>query len=504
MSQGTQSQGTQLKGPKRGPWQALRCLQKYENVAVWVAKNASGQSGLLKIAENAKGQTALAREVILLKKVDHPRVPALIACGDERKWLVREFVDGLELNVDSPLPLGEAVEITAGLAEILAHLHGKGLVHADLKPSNVIVDTQGKVHLLDFGIACVELSRARPGHFKGTLGYAAPEQLQGLPLQSGTDIYSLGTILYQLIAGRLPFQAEDPSALAYLPLATLPEPVSNLRLGLPEELVDLIMRMLARDVSRRPSSGPDLGPMLRESAASPALPAIVGMSTTRASLRSLVSVAVRGQGGVVVVYGAKGSGRKTVIAEAIRGARREGLPTSDSIQETLEALNVTMLEEVVVYFGEASDPDAVALASRILSDRLPCLLLLRSEQPLVVLERRGARHVVPEPLSESEVSVMLKAVGRSGAQSGELWRRTKGHPGRIQAALDLQAQGAAQLSAMETALLAQCRDNARPLSELAMELKLGAHAAVDIAERLVDLGLLTVGPNGRTVLAKGG
>jgi len=486
------------KGPQRGQWQGKSCLQQGADVVVWLAAKPTGERGILKIAQSSNGQASLAREAILLKKVDHPRVPELIACGDERKWLVRKFVDGEMLSDGPPVPLGAAVHIAAGLAEILAHLHERGLVHADLKPSNVIVDGEGQVHLLDFGIACVELSRAKPGHFKGTLGYAAPEQLQGQPLQSGTDVYSLGTILYQLIAGRLPFEASNPAALAYLPLAGLPEPISHLKLALPGELVELVMKMLARDVARRPASD-TLGPKLRASAASPALPIIVGMKTARGTLRGLVSTAVRGQGAVVVVYGAKGSGRQTLIDEAVQGANREGLPICESIPAALDALNVTLLEEVVVYSGNASEPDTVALASRILSDRLPCLLFLRSEQPLVVLERRGARHVTPEALTEADVAQLLEAAHRPDAQTAELWRRTKGHPGRIRKALDLQSQGATQLSSMESAVMAQSQSHPQSILAIADQLKISQHAAVDIAERLVDLGLLEVIKDGHSI-----
>jgi hypothetical protein len=477
------------------------CLQISDDVQVWFAKGKNGRSGLLKVALTSNGQIALAREAILLNKVNHPQVPALLACGNERKWLTREYVDGHHLHIPEAFPVEEAVDIAVGLANILSHLHEKGLVHADLKPANIVLDTQGQAHLLDFGIACVELSRAKPGHFKGTLGYAAPEQLQGQPLQSATDIYALGTILYQLITGRMPFESEDPSALAYLPLATLPQGISTHRLGLPEDLSALIMKMLARDPLRRPASGPDLGQALRSSARSPALPPIIGMSIARASLRSLVSVAVRGQGGVVVVYGPDGSGRQTLIDEAVRAAVQEGLPTSLDISKVQKMLNRTLVEEVILFAGNASDPDAVALASRILADRLPCLLFLRSKQPLVVLERRGARHVVPGTLTEEEIGQLLQSMDLPNAQAGELWRRSKGHAGKIHRALELKNKGAAQLSPIELSLLKESHDEPIALQDLATKLMIGKHATVDLAERLVDLGLLKVLDDGKKVQA---
>jgi hypothetical protein len=468
---------------------------------IWRAEGPEGQQGLLKIAQSSKGQLSLAREAILLGKVKHPRIPAFITGGDVRKWLVREFVMGQSLRQDRAFPLGEAVEVVAGLAEILAHLHQAGLVHADIKPSNVIIDSEGKPHLLDFGIACVELSRAKPGHFRGTLGHAAPEQLQGEVLRCATDIYALGIVLYLLVTGRLPFEAEDPSALAYLPLATLPEPVASIQPGLPGDLDELIMTMIARDPDRRPESGEKLVRRLRECLGSPPLPILVGMPLARASLRSLVSVAVRGQGGVVVVYGKAGSGRHSLIQEAIRGGRREGLMEGESIEATNKALSATLVEEVVLFEGNDHRPEDVALASRILADRLPCLMFLRSEEPLVVLERRGARHVVPEPLSEEDLLQWLRELGRPVTQAGPLHRRCKGNPGQILSALELHLRGATQLSAIEQEILQRSKIEICSVEELALEFKLGQHAFVDIAERLVDLGLVQVLDHGKRLQA---
>ena len=487
--------------PQRGSWKGVELLQNTGDAHVWLAENGA-RKGILKIAKTENGQTAIARESTLLRKVDHPFIPALVSASDEKKWMVREYVAGSTLSADQKLSLGQIVQIGSEIAAILSAIHSLGLIHADLKPENIILDEDGHAHLLDFGIACKELSKVKPGEFRGTLGYAAPEQLQGQALGPQTDIYSLGVLLYTLLSGHLPYSTEDPAALAYLPLATLPNPISLHRPALPSALDDLVMQCLVREPCRRPQSGLAFSRALQQSLTTHSAALRIGMPVARSSLRSLVAVAVRGQGGVVVVYGKAGTGRNTIIEEALECGKREGLPKIDTTEQVNHALNQTLLEEVVLYVGAHDSPEDVALASRILSDRLPCLMFLRSTEPLVVLERRGARHVVPERLAESEIETWLSVVGRPVEHAAAIYRRTKGHPGRIVAALEIQNRAKKQLSAVERELLARASESPIPVDELSRQLQLKEHAVVDIAENLVDMGLLEIEDRGHSVVAK--
>ena len=131
----------------------------------------------------------------------------------------------------------------------------------------------------------------------------------------------------------------------------------------------------------------------------------------------------------------------------------------------------------------------MALASRVLAERLPCLVLLRSNSPLVVLERRGARHVVPDALSTQDVADWLEFLHRPTSQASALQRRCKGLPGKILEALSLQVQKVSELGELEKRILERIDNGGVPITQLAEELELSEHATVDLAERLVDFQL---------------
>ena len=484
--------------PTREGWHGVELLQTTQDTATWRALRGDA-TGLLKVARTEEGQAALSREANLLGRIVHPLIPKLLSSGPERKWLVREFIEGKTLDADGPVSLGKTIEVGASLSATLSSLHSGGFVHGDLKPANVVIDNKGRPHLLDFGTACAEMSRAKPGQFRGTLGYAAPEQLQGQAVRPATDIYSLGVLLYRMLTGHLPYPDADPKSLAYLPLATLPEPISLRKMGLPVAFEYLIMQMLARFPKHRPQCATQLSEQLRASASSPAMTPLVGVEQARSALRSLVSVAVRGQGGVVVVYGKKGSGRTTLIEEAVRSGAREGLPVYSDNASIQKKLSGTLVEEVILYKGEESSPEDVALASRILAERLPCLLLLRSNSPLVVLERRGARHVVPDAISVEDVTQWLSHLDRPTTQAAALQRRCKGIPGKILEALSLQVQKVSELGELEKRILEALEKGPMAIEALATRLELNEHATVDLAERLVDFQLVEPTANGKQI-----
>ena len=173
----------------------------------------------------------------------------------------------------------------------------------------------------------------------------------------------------------------------------------------------------------------------------------------------------------------------------------------DDLQEVNRLLSATLVEEVVMYCGEENSPEDVGLASRILTDRLPCFLLLRSNNPLVVLERRGARHVVPDALTLEDVSSWLDQLGRPAGQASALQRRCKGLPGRILEALSFQMQGISQLNELERRVLELTKAESISIESLAEILELSEHATVDIAERLIDLNLMEPAANGTHVQA---
>ena len=174
-----------------------------------------------------------------------------------------------ELTRRGKLPLGEAVDLLAQVADALAAAHADGIIHRDVRPENMLLDTSGPTRralLADFGIAA---SRDGPhlttgNAVVGTAEYLAPERVRGEPATTASDLYALGIILFELLTGRPPFQGEHPleTATAHL---TRPLPnLSTLLPGAPAGLLHLLEALLARDPAQRPSNAAAVAQALRQ------------------------------------------------------------------------------------------------------------------------------------------------------------------------------------------------------------------------------------------------
>jgi serine/threonine-protein kinase len=206
--------------------------------------------------------------------LSHPNVAAVYDYGesDGVPFVVLEYLCGgtlqQRLAVCKPLPDSYAARVARDLAAALAHAHEHGVVHCDLKPSNVVFDAESRGKLVDFGIASPRGRDPlrRRGAIVGTPAYIAPELAAGRPPEPASDVYSFGILLFQMLTGALPFDADSPAQLARMHIAIDARPVQSVRADAPKALSVLADSALARDVGARPADGSALlGALSRKS-----------------------------------------------------------------------------------------------------------------------------------------------------------------------------------------------------------------------------------------------
>jgi len=210
------------------------------------------------------------REAKALAALDHPGIVGVYSVeeADGVHFLTMQLVEGQPLDRLIPeggLPVGRLLEIGTAVAEALAAAHDKGIVHRDLKPANVMVAGDGRVKVLDFGLARMTGPQAEPsggselptdlrtreGVVMGTVPYMSPEQVSGKPLDHRSDVFSLGVLIYEMASGRRPFQGASSAELASAILRDTPPALSTLRAGLPQELMPIVTRCLEKDPGAR-------------------------------------------------------------------------------------------------------------------------------------------------------------------------------------------------------------------------------------------------------------
>jgi len=178
-------------------------------------------------------------------------------------FIAMEFIEGetLEARIKKgPLKLGEAVELAKQIADGLKAAHAKDIVHRDIKAANVMLDADGRAKILDFGLALTSQSTklTRMGSTLGTVAYMSPEQARGEEVDSRTDLWALGVVLYEMISGVNPFGGDYEQAVVYGILNSDPEPLTALRTGVPMELERITNKALSKDASRRYQTAADL------------------------------------------------------------------------------------------------------------------------------------------------------------------------------------------------------------------------------------------------------
>ncbi len=236
---------------------------------------ALGRRVVVKVLHEASapGLERLKREYKLLSRLDHPAFARVYETGvmpNGRPYLVMEWVDGdtIESLIEQSgrLPVADAIAVAHALAEGLARVHDAGFVHRDIKPSNVMVPRRSsgldfaQAKLMDFGVLGALLGHGQArltqtGTVVGTPRYMSPEQIQGLPQSTATDVYGLALLITEMVYGRLPFEEEGGTAIALMVRVVQTDPILPADPGVPAELRALLARSLSRDPTHRPADG---------------------------------------------------------------------------------------------------------------------------------------------------------------------------------------------------------------------------------------------------------
>jgi len=264
---------------------------------VWAAEDAVlGREVAVKVLGDAlagdrRAALRLRREARAAGRLVHPAIARVLDLGEDagRPYLVMELLHGESLAARlaraGPLAPAEAVRVVAAAADGLEVAHRAGIVHRDVKPGNVFVTGDGDVKLLDFGIASVANEAALTGgDLLGTAAYLAPERVLGHDATPAADVYALGVLLYELLAGRPPFAGDSGPALAMAHVHARPAPLGGVAPRVPPALAAACERALAKDPAARPPSAAAVAALLRSTvAAGPAprhpVPADAGAAT---------------------------------------------------------------------------------------------------------------------------------------------------------------------------------------------------------------------------------
>jgi serine/threonine-protein kinase len=215
-----------------------------------------------------------AREARSVAALAHPNIVVVHDVGqdDGRPFIAMEYLDGESLaeliERDATLPVAEALRLAIALCDGIAYAHGRGVIHRDLKPGNLMVTSAGVLKILDFGLARItgdpaEIGLTQTGALMGTVQYMSPEQLAGRAADERSDVFAAGAVVYELFARRPAFPARHPSQAMFQLLHVTPEPLAAVVQGVPDGLDAVVARALQKDPAARFQRMDEFGTALR-------------------------------------------------------------------------------------------------------------------------------------------------------------------------------------------------------------------------------------------------
>ena len=220
--------------------------------------------------EQEKFVERFKREAQTAANLNHPNIVQIFDWGiSDEPFFVMEYIEGNTLTSiianRKTISMNDILFIGAQVASGLQAAHMKGLVHRDIKPGNIMITPEGKVKVTDFGIVSLQNEESditKTGSILGTASYISPEQAQGKPVSKESDLYSLGTVLYELIAGRPPFEGDTPIATATKHITDKPEKLSIYRADIPKGIENAVLKLLHKYPKDRFKNAEDLRAIL--------------------------------------------------------------------------------------------------------------------------------------------------------------------------------------------------------------------------------------------------
>lgn len=208
-----------------------------------------------------KERDRLIHEAKMIARLKHPNIVSVHDVGEfeNAPFFVMEYIDGTSIRDVEPGDLDEIIQICIQICQGLEHAHENGIIHRDLKPENVLFERDGRVKLVDFGIARSDVTQVtNAGTIAGTVNYMAPEIAKGEDVDGRADLYSLGVMLYELTTGQLPLTADSLVAVISKHLFEEPVPPNETNPDLPLNINDLILSLMSKDPDERPYSAGEL------------------------------------------------------------------------------------------------------------------------------------------------------------------------------------------------------------------------------------------------------
>src|SRR5438309_3482137 len=208
------------------------------------------------------------KEARALAQLSHPNIVGVYDVGevDGLPFIVMEYVAGSSLKQrierTGALPLADAVRLTDSIASGLSFAHSRGIIHADLKPSNILLDNNDKPKICDFGIARTPAEDSDSPQLFATALYVAPERVEGRPASVPSDVYGLGLVLYEMLVGKPPFTSGNAAVLLRDHVVRPPVPPSHLRPSIPKDVDTVVLKTLPKDPGLRYHKATEIGDAL--------------------------------------------------------------------------------------------------------------------------------------------------------------------------------------------------------------------------------------------------